>query len=393
MFDDARADAWAPFALTRPCGELVFGRWTLRERLERVARLPVAGHLSRPGVRRYAEAGAPPCLDPARLSSPCTIWNARAVPALDAQWDDAPANLWVDNQLAGVRLGIKGRPPRQEWFAEPRPEPGLPDRALPGSWLRHPWELVSAGTDQLADDLAVSLTGDRSGVPDGCWRVGDAAIRLGKGARVEPGVLFDTRGGPIELGPDVEVRSGSRLGGPLHAGAGSQLLGGAISRFRGGPRTRIRGEIDSVTTLGYSNKAHDGYLGHAYLGRWVNIGAMTTNSDLKHSYGSVRVGPPGARHDTGLTKFGCLLGDHVKTSIGTRLDTGTVVGMGSSLFGAEPPPTWVNPFSWGGGRTDERHRRADFLSTAARVMERRGVETTEALRGWLADLWNEACTR
>ena len=152
----------------------------------------------------------------------------------------------------------------------------------------------------------------------------------------------------------------------------------------------MRGEVDGVTTLGYSNKAHDGFLGHAYLGRWVNLGAMTVSSDLKHTYGSVRVGPPGARRDTGLLKFGCLLGDHVRTAVGTRLETGSVVGAGSSLFGSESPPRWVEPFSWGGGRETERYRRAEFIATATRVVERRGLEGTPEFGAWLGDVWDEA---
>lgn len=390
MFDDERADGWAPFALTRPCGELVFGRWTLRERLERVARTRVAGHVTRPWLRRYAEPGAPRCLDAGRLSAPCTAWNARAVPSLGAVWSDAPANLWVADRLAGVRLGTDTEPPRADWFAAPRPRTELPDREVPGAWLRDPWDLVSAGPDRLAADLETVPGTEAPDLPSGCWRLGDAPIRLGEGASIEPGVLFDTREGPIELGPGVEVRAGTRLGGPLYAGAGSRLLGGHISRFSGGPSSRFRGEVDRVTTLGYSNKAHDGFLGHAYLGCWVNLGAATVNSDLKHTYGSIRMGPPGARRDTGLLKFGCLLGDHVKTGVGTRLETGTVVGAGSSLSGAEPPPRWVRPFSWGGGPSLELHRRGDFLSTAARVVERRGLEATPALRNWLGDVWDEA---
>ncbi len=391
MFDDERAGGWAPFALTRPCGELVFGRWTLRERLERVARTRVAGHVTRPWLHRYAEPGAPRCLDAGGLSTPCTVWNARAVPSLEAAWNDAPANLWVADRLAGVRPGAGAEPPQADWFAAPRPRPGLPDHEVPGAWLRDPWDLVTAGPGRLAADLTAVPGAEPSAPPDGCWRLGDAPIHLGEGARVEPGVLFDAREGPIELGPGVQVRSGTRLGGPLYAGAGSQLLGGHISRFSGGPCSRVRGEVDHVTTLGYSNKAHEGFLGHAYLGCWVNLGAGTVTSDLKHTYGSIRVGPPGARRDTGLLKFGCLLGDHVKTGVGTRLETGTVVGAGSSLFGAEPPPRWVEPFSWGGGRNTEAHRRGDFLFTAARVVERRGLEGTPEFRNWLGDVWDEAC--
>lgn len=391
MFDDEGADGWAPFALTRPCGELRFGRWTLRERLERVAAARVTGHLTRPWLRRYVEAGAPASLDPGRLPVAATYWNARAVPALDAVWSRTPANLWVAGRLAGIRLASGARPPRPGWFAAARPEPDLPDQTVPGDWLHEPWDLVSAGPARLAADLAVTAGDDEREPPSDCWRVGGDPIRVAADARVEPGVLFDVREGPIELGAGTEVRSGTRLAGPLYAGPNSRLLGGAISRFASGPHAVVRGEIDSVTVLGHANKAHEGYLGHAYVGRWVNLGAMTTNSDLKHTYGPIRVGPPGARADTGLAKFGCLVGDHAKTGIGTRLDAGTVVGAGASLFGAGPLPKWVEPFSWGAGGGPERCRREAFLRTAGRVVARRGVEPDKPFRDWLGDVWDEAC--
>ena len=390
MFDDDIANGWAPFSLTRPAGELMFGRWTLRERLERVAATRVTGHVTRPWLRRYGEAGTPPCLDPERLPDAATFWNSRAVAALDAAWDGAPGNLWLGGQLAGLRLAAGERPPRPGWFAAPRPRPGHPDHILPGQWLLHPWDLVSAGTARLAADLRADGGRPARVLPDGCWRLGTEPIRLGDDAHIEPGVLFDAREGPIELGPATEVRTGTRLGGPLYAGPGSRLLGGSISRFAGGPFSLVRGEIDTVTVLGYANKAHDGYLGHAYVGRWVNLGALTTNSDLKLTYGTVRAGPPGARRDTGLVKFGCLLGDHAKTGIGARLDAGTIVGAGASVLGTGGPPTWVEPFAWNPAGAPERCRRDAFLTTAGRVATRRGVEADARFRAWLGDVWDEA---
>ena len=211
-----------------------------------------------------------------------------------------------------------------------------------------------------------------------------------KACESSPGVLFDTREGVIELGAGVEVGTGSRLAGPMYAGEGSKLLGGSISCFAGGPHCYVRGEIEEVTVLGYSNKAHDGFLGHAYIGRWVNLGAMTTNSDLKNNYGTIRVGPPDAPVDTGLIKLGCLIGDHTKTGIGVLLNTGTIVGAGSNLFGAEMPPKWVDPFSWGQGDSLIVYRRDAFISTAVTVVTRRGIDADERFRGWLGDVWDEA---
>jgi hypothetical protein len=147
--------------------------------------------------------------------------------------------------------------------------------------------------------------------------------------------------------------------------------------------------VESTVILGYTNKAHDGFLGHAYLGRWVNLGALTTNSDLKNNYGMVRAGGPEGSRETGLTKAGCLLGDHVKTGIGTFLNTGTVVGAGSNLFGGRMPPRWVPPFSWGSGEDLSEYHIEKFLEVAVRVMDRRSVRLTQATASLLRRAWED----
>ena len=392
LFDDVRADAWAPFSLTRPTGELLFGRWRLRERVERFAGARAAGHLTRPALARFAEAGAPAAVTPDAVPAGETrlLWSSRAVPELSAEPGREPANLWVGDALAGASLAPGAEMPDASWLAEPVPLPGLPDLEIAGAWLAHPWDLVSRGPDRLAADLRVTLADGMQRVPDGVWRLGDAALALGSEVRLEPGVLLDTREGPIELANGVEVRAGARLAGPLYAGAGSRLLGGSISLTSAGPMSYLRGEVEETTVLGYANKAHDGFLGHAYVGSWVNLGALTTNSDLKNTYGSIRVGPPGETVDTHLTKLGCLIGDHVKTGIGVMLNTGTVIGAGSNVFGSEMPPKWIPPFSWGSGDRFETYRREAFLDTAGAVMPRRGVEPDARVLGWLGDVWDAA---
>ena len=158
------------------------------------------------------------------------------------------------------------------------------------------------------------------------------------------------------------------------------LLGGVVAGAAIGPQCRVRGEVDASVILGFANKAHDGYLGRSIVGRWVNLGAMTSNSDLKNTYGVVRLRTGGRDVDTGLLKVGCFLGDHVRTGIGTLLNSGTVVGAGSSLFGGGMPARDVPPFSWcGAGGLDET-RIDGFLETASRVMARRGVSMTDGVR-------------
>jgi hypothetical protein len=135
----------------------------------------------------------------------------------------------------------------------------------------------------------------------------------------------------------------------------------------------IRGEISETIVLGHANKGHDGFVGHSYLGRWVNLGAGTITSNLKNTYGSVQLWTPDGVRDTGASKLGSLIGDHAKTGIGTMLTTGSVIGAGSSVFGSETPPKYVPPFSWVDGEAITEFRLAKFLEIASRVMSRRSV--------------------
>jgi UDP-N-acetylglucosamine diphosphorylase/glucosamine-1-phosphate N-acetyltransferase len=410
LFDDQPADAWTPFALSRPCCELLYGCWTLRERLEFLAGARTSGILTRPWLSDFAEVGTPPVVRLAGidLEEDRLFLSARAVPDLGAHpaageggfAADGPAANGVNLTMAGRQIGCllpaAAANPDAAWFQKPGPLGSLPTVGLTGTLLEHPWDLVAGNPEQLAGDLADAVdgqTGPAGAVPKlpaSVFVIGEPRLRLDAGVTIEPGVVLDTREGPIWLSEDVEVRAGARLAGPLYAGPGSRLLGGSISCLSAGPCSYLRGEIEETVVLGYTNKAHDGFLGHPYLGRWVNLGAMTTNSDLKNNYGTIRVGPLSGVVDTGLVKLGCLLGDHVKTGIGVLLNTGTVIGAGSNLFGSEMPPKWVPPFSWGSGGALATYRRDDFLETATRVLGRRNQPVNAGTQRWLGAVWDRA---
>jgi hypothetical protein len=144
--------------------------------------------------------------------------------------------------------------------------------------------------------------------------------------------------------------------------------------------------------LGYANKAHDGFVGHSVLGRWVNLGAGTTTSNLKNTYGPVRLAVAGAALETGLRNLGSLFGDHAKTAIGTLLGAGTVIGAGANVFDAIRAPRHVPPFAWGGSGP-ERMTCEGFVQVAQRVLPRRGVAVDDATRALLARIhaWATTC--
>jgi len=434
LFDDRVARGWEPFALTRPVGELLFGALLLRERIERALGSPARAYLRTGGLADFEEAEVPPVVDadshyPGAADTGALLLSTRYVPPLPVPGEAAGIReilgdleksggvppgglaLQVEGVLVGWLLPIGAMFPSEAELldASPRapgsdseaePEPGSTGRdpaiELPGEVLENPWQLLDRHPDRLLRDLTGPEV--RQVVPDarplgdlpGVHRVGPHPVTVEEGVEVGPQVVLDTRAGPIHLAPDSRLHPFTLLRGPARIGRGSELLGGSFETLVCGPVCKLRGEISSSIVLGYSNKAHDGFLGHSILGRWVNLGAFTTNSNLKNNYGTIRIGTAEGEQETGLLKLGMFLGDHVKTGIGTLVNGGTSVGAGTNLFGSQPPPKWVAPFRWGGGDGLRPHRLEPFLRTAEAAMGRRGVTLTDGHRRFLSRAWERA---
>ena len=373
LFDDAVARDWRPFSVTRPAGELLFGTETLRARAERVWGLKCEGHLAGEALRDFDEPGAPRCVTPDEIGNDgdrlllssrfaCEVGEVPFQrPSLLTAQQAEPVGVWIPEGTELPEALQDG-----EW-------PDWPETGLDGTLLRSVWELMAKNGDRLRTDC---VRFPDEGVPSGVHRIGGEAVSAGEGAVIEPGAVLDTRNGPVIVDAGARVQAPCRVAGPAYIGRRSTVLGGVLENVGIGPGCKVRGEVEATVILGFSNKAHDGFLGHSVVGRWVNLGAMTSNSDLKNTYGTVRVEVDGTTIDTGLVKAGCLLGDHVRTGIGTLLDAGATIGAGSSLFGGGMMPKDVPPFSWGGGGGFADHRIDRFLETAARAMARRGVDLT-----------------
>lgn len=396
LFDDANARDWFPFCLTRPAGELRFGTMTLRQRAEKRFGLRCAGYIAAPHLRTFDEPWAPRVLSDVPAGSRATLFlSSRAAPDPDDTQLGPDAHLVaMDGVVCGWYVPAGSTPPDEAFLLDPTAHtPRLPVREVAGSLLEHPWQLITDGVERIAADVAwLHPDASRPRLPHGVHVLGDGAIVIGQNVALEPGTVLDVSAGPVWLEDHVVVRAFSRLAGPVYVGPGSALLGGSFEAASIGPVCRVRGEVAESTFLGYANKAHDGFLGHAFVGMWVNLGAFTTNSDLKNNYGPVRMWTPGGTVNTGAMKLGALVGDHVKTAIGTLLNTGTVLGPGASIFGG-PPPKYVPPFAWGGQDPSSRHDIDRFLDTAATAMERRGVVLTDDGRALLRAARDEAVRR
>jgi len=298
--------------------------------------------------------------------------------------------LLLHAELCRRTDGPGGGEPLADWVRRELPQltavplERWPEATRDGSvLLDHVWQLVQHNGRAICDDFRVARqTGIDAAalVYPGVHLVQDASIRIGPGCRVKPGVVLDAEDGPITLERDVEVQPGVVVRGPAWIGPRCVLKAGAKVHEGTalGPQCKIGGEVEESIVQGYSNKQHEGFLGHAFLAEWVNLGADTNNSDLKNNYSTVRAWEEGRMVDTGLMFVGLIAGDHVKSAINTQFNTGTVVGTGSQVFGSGFPPKFVPPFSWGGGESLELYRFDRALATARAVMLRRKVELTPA---------------
>ncbi len=399
LFDDERARAWTPFTVTRPAGELLFGCLTLRERAEHFWGEACVGHLVDPRLEGFDEPGAAPVVKADTLDSaadlgagsPRIFFSSRAVPDfVPAPPLHEPAILTMEGQIVGWVLPPGADSPDEKDLLKPDDSAmDFPEVEIPGRVLSNIWDLMAGSGDRVSSDVPVLFPESRFTLAEGVHVSGAERVSLGDHVHLEASVHLDASDGPIRLSDGVRVSAFTRLAGPAFVGPDTHVLGGSLGNVTIGPACRVRGEISSAVLLGYVNKAHEGYLGNAYVGRWVNLGALTTNSDLKNNYSTVRVHTTEGSVDTGLIKVGCFLGDHVKTGIGTLLPTGCVVGLGSNLFGGVMAPPHVPPFSWGTGEHLEEYDIERFLDTAAMAMSRREVSLEKGGRALLQRAWEQ----
>lgn len=404
LWDDATARLFAPFALTRPVGELRAGAALIRERWERLFGVVAEGFVSAPRLDDFEELGAPPAAT--LIPAGAVIVNARCIPALDAATrrpavrDDRVTRWSCGDRLAAVRLSapVTAAALRAQEsldaLAASDDAAGAASVVLDGRWVDAPWELIGTLDAQLAEDVAALAPTIDAIAPAGAIVLGEHAVIVERGAVVEPMVCLDATAGPILIRRGASIACFSRVVGPCVVGEDSAVLGGRVASAAIGERCKVHGEVSHTIFLGHSNKGHDGFVGHSYIGRWVNLGAGTITSNLKNTYGPVSIWTPLGMRDTGQQFLGTLFGDHAKTAIGTRLSTGTVLGAGANVFGVGMPPRSVSPFAWGDGDPCPIYDVERFLVVAERVMARRGVVLGERARRQLraAHAWREDAT-
>ncbi|MFM8414399.1 MAG: putative sugar nucleotidyl transferase [Planctomycetota bacterium] len=387
LFEDAAAVHLQPLTLTRPVHDLRVGLLTVRERWELALARRGTG-LLRPHLRGLF---APP----PRRPGPAVWINARYLPTpglVAAVGRGGFGQLRFGDDLVAAEATAAES---ARWLATGTPELKGRGRRMAGEPVRlaHPWDIPRLAAAAItAEAAALAWPGGRGprcspaalvDRPDRLFMHPDAVV--------EPGAILVVEEGPIVLDQGARVMAGAMLRGPVAVGRdatvrmGARIYAGTVI----GPHCKVGGEVAATVFHSYSNKAHEGYVGNSVFGQWVNLGADTTASNLKMTYGTVKLldWPTGVEVDTGEQFVGAIMGDHCKTGINTMLNTGTVCGVSSIIVGAGFPARAIQSFKWVQPWAITDYRLDKALLDMERMMARRGVALTPAYRQMMTAIY------
>ena len=442
LFEDQRHSNFYPLTLTRPVWDLRLGFLTLAEKwaLE-FSDVEVQGELRSELVDVFQENISAPFgwrsnfgrrsgaettdatvsksggSSPEGSSKPQLLINSRFLPT-DAllvalkKWIDNPEQFteFIHNEAGEETLVAKGIPANKgEIDFEGRRSADLEESVETVhifldelEWIENPWDLLDKNGEEIERDVMRMeqnarlgkvayneafwnfSAGTTSGFHSNAFVDDTSAIYMHPTAVVEPGVTIQTTDGPVIIGPSALIMAGSHLKGPLAIGEGTIVKMGALLYKNStiGPHCKVGGEVSNCIFHSFINKAHHGYAGNSIFGQWVNLGAGTTTSNLRGNYGEVRIRDwvSGKDISTGRQFLGSIMGDHVKTGINTILNTGTVVGPSSMIFGAGFAPKWIDSFSWINADTGEatEYDIEKSLVDMQRMMARRELTLSES---------------
>jgi UDP-N-acetylglucosamine diphosphorylase/glucosamine-1-phosphate N-acetyltransferase len=381
LFDDYSRNDLLPFTYTRPISEIRIGVLTITEKWEKYLNSKVSFHTQDFLSTKYKKQSGTDnifingkiCPNKELLNLILNLKNNSAIKA----GNDLLAFRTNENKNFDVEELLKSAIEIPENFIS----------------IKNVWYIFSKNSEALKNDFEIITHGRKSQqLSNTNTLIGDVnQLFIEEGAIVEASIL-NVKAGPIYIGKDAEVMEGSIIRGPFSLGEHSALkLGTKIyGATTIGPNCKVGGEVNNSVIFGYSNKAHDGFLGNSVIGEWCNLGADTNNSNLKNNYGNVKLFNYSDEEmkDTQLQFCGLMMGDHSKCGINTMFNTGTVVGVAANVFGAGFPSTHIPSFTWGGADNIETYKLDKMFETAERVYARRGMELNSDERTILTHIFN-----
>ncbi len=379
VFEDPFALDLEPITLTRATFELRCGAITHIDRIGRLAPerqiiLLVRPQLAKVVAERFPDAQVnPPQIPAGTWLNGAAIWDESSFAAAD----QAGSRILESGRLMGghfnadeglhIRLALKGE---MELDINPttRTSPLL---------LSFLWDHVHRCGEQIKIDYNRWFANLDSVVePENATVLGSGGLYIGPNVNIDPNVVLDIREGPIIIEEGSHIGANTVIEGPSYIGPNCSIWPRSLLQTVSlGPVCRVMGQVEHTIMQGYCNKQHDGFIGDAYLGEWVNLGAGTSNSNLKNNYSHVKVMVNGRLVDSAAQAVGLFMGDHSKSAIGTMFNTGTRVGVAANVFGAIRPERDIANFAW--GDTGEKYDPEKCLALMALVKERRGKHLSD----------------
>lgn len=398
LFEDHQFTGFGPLIYWRTVPELLCGRRTLMDRAAHTFEQPIAGLWTRDWI---ADQAAQHCQVPvnAAASDGTVLVNGRWVVKESVEFQPPPFVGTVDGSVAYVACDARlaGRlNPAVLLDAQRTAEvlEGVPWDEVEARLACYPWDLIALNGEALEEDWNSGSRGIEGYISSSAVLVDIARITVKHDASIAPTAFLDASTGPVHISYNAKIESHVTIQGPAYVGPGTLIR--PHSHIHGGtsigPFCKVGGEVDATIICGYSNKQHTGFLGHAYLGSWINLGAGTTNSDLKNTYGNVRMRLAGKDVDTGQRFVGAVIGDHTKIGINQTIPTGTSIGFAANVFTAHVVPKFVPSFAW---LTDDGLSQGDpqrLLETARVVMRRRNVEPCKEAEALFLQIFERAKT-
>jgi len=383
IFEDGQYLNFEPLIYSRPVFDLICGMTTLKEKIICAFPKEKITLKCRNYLEKFVKAENPKCKVNQFEDEDYLLINGRII---------APSNLknilksnsndekvFVSN---GITIAVKVSRKRIKDLSLNKIEiidtklfNDIPLEEVDIDCAQYLWDLVYLNGKEIQNDFKIYTKGKSFAKKKfvGVNFVNRKNIFIGKNVDIKPGVVLDASTGPIFIENNVTIFPNAVIQGPFYIGESSKIKSCATiyPNVSIGKVCKVGGEVEDSIIHSHTNKQHSGFLGHSYLGSWINIGADTNNSDLQNNYGSIKVQVNGKHIDSGKQFVGLMMGDHSKTAINTMFNTGTVVGFSSNVFGAGFPPKYIPSFGWGGSESMKEYKLFKAVETAKAVFARR----------------------
>ncbi|MEE1113275.1 MAG: GlmU family protein [Bacteroidales bacterium] len=377
---DASRNSLLPLTYTRPVCDIRIGILTIREKWEKYL-----GEKTSTITEDYLSVKYPTL-----QSEEMMLINGSICPTLKLV--EAIKGLKIGQALVSGNNVVAIYKTREQFLSE---EDSTQEIEVCEDFIKitNPWDIFALNDKALRDDFQLLTKGRKSASLSETNRVvGEENIFVEEGAEVEFAIL-NAKEGPIYIGKDAQIMEGSVVRGPLAMCEHSVLK--MSSKIYGattlGPYVKVGGEVSNVVIFGYSNKAHDGFIGNSVIGEWCNIGADTNASNLKNTYEEVRVWSieKNTFVPTGQTFFGTIMGDHSKCGINTMFNTGTVVGVSSNIYGHGYQRNYIPSFAWGGIMGLKSYDIDKAIEVAEKMYQRRNIQMSQEDKSILRNVYTQ----